>query len=116
MPVTDGSGGMSRENRLVAGFCWPSSDPDDAGLLEPGREGRDWSMLWNAGEGVGLPGPGRAPRRADEVGCVYTAQGFEYDYVGVIFGTVTFLSSYFEPQRLLRRRVCGTRSARCRRR
>ena len=45
MPVTDGSGGISRENGLVAGLCWPSSDPDDAGLLEPGREGRDWSML-----------------------------------------------------------------------
>jgi hypothetical protein len=23
----------------------------------------------------------------DQVGCVYTAQGFEFDYVGVIFGT-----------------------------
>jgi hypothetical protein len=22
----------------------------------------------------------------DQVGCVYTAQGFEFDYVGVIFG------------------------------
>ena len=23
----------------------------------------------------------------DQVGCVYTAQGFEFDYVGVIFGS-----------------------------
>jgi DUF2075 family protein len=23
----------------------------------------------------------------DQVGCIYTAQGFEFDYVGVIFGT-----------------------------
>ena len=26
------------------------------------------------------------PNGLDEVGCVYTAQGFEFDYVGVIFG------------------------------
>jgi DUF2075 family protein len=27
------------------------------------------------------------PRGVDQVGCVYTAQGFEFDYVGVIWGT-----------------------------
>jgi len=26
------------------------------------------------------------PRGINQVGCVYTAQGFEFDYVGVIFG------------------------------
>ena len=26
------------------------------------------------------------PRGIEQVGCVYTAQGFEFDYVGVIFG------------------------------
>ena len=26
-------------------------------------------------------------RGIDQVGCIYTAQGFEFDYVGVIFGT-----------------------------
>ncbi|MFW6048192.1 MAG: DNA/RNA helicase domain-containing protein, partial [Candidatus Natronoplasma sp.] len=26
------------------------------------------------------------PNGIDQVGCVYTAQGFEFDYVGVIFG------------------------------
>src|SRR5690606_35122666 len=26
------------------------------------------------------------PRGRDQVGCIYTAQGFEFDYVGVIFG------------------------------
>ena len=33
------------------------------------------------------PTSGRAtPEGIDQVGCVYTAQGFEFDYVGVIFG------------------------------
>jgi DUF2075 family protein len=27
------------------------------------------------------------PNGLEQVGCVYTAQGFEFDYVGVIFGT-----------------------------
>ena len=26
------------------------------------------------------------PRGISQVGCIYTAQGFEFDYVGVIFG------------------------------
>jgi hypothetical protein len=69
--------------RLVAGFCWPWSDPDDAG-----------AMPWNARDGVGRLGPGiptsdfwaSAKEGTDQVGCVYTAQGFEFDYVGVIVG------------------------------
>ena len=34
--------------RLVAGFCWPWSDPDAAGELEPDVRVGDWSMPWNA--------------------------------------------------------------------
>jgi len=29
---------------------------------------------------------GSDPRGVNQVGCVYTAQGFEFDYCGVIFG------------------------------
>ena len=51
-------------------------------------------MPWNAQDGVGRLGPGipksdfwaSAKEGIDQVGCVYTAQGFEFDYVGVIFG------------------------------
>jgi hypothetical protein len=28
----------------------------------------------------------RNPNGIEQVGCVYTAQGFEFDYTGVIFG------------------------------
>ena len=80
--------------RLVAGFCWPWSDPDAAGQLEPDVRVGDWSMPWNARDGVGRLGPGipksdfwaSDKQGIDQVGCVYTAQGFEFDYVGVIFG------------------------------
>jgi uncharacterized protein len=81
--------------RLVAGFCWPWSDPRPDGTLEDDVVVGSWRMPWNA-----KPDAGRLARdipRADywatdphgveQVGCVYTAQGFEFDYVGVIFGT-----------------------------
>jgi uncharacterized protein len=80
--------------RLVAGFCWPWSDPDDAGQLEPDVSVGDWSMPWNAKADAKRLGPGipksdfwaSANEGIDQVGCVYTAQGFEFDYVGVIVG------------------------------
>ncbi len=80
--------------RLVVGFCRPLSDPDDAGQLVPDVRVGDWTMPWNTRGGVGRLGPGipksdfwaRTNEGIDQVGCVYTAQGFEFDYVGVIFG------------------------------
>ena len=52
-------------------------------------------MPWNAKPEAGRLGPGipkshfwaSDPGGIDQVGCVYTAQGFEFDYVGVIFGS-----------------------------
>jgi hypothetical protein len=83
--------------RLAAGFCWPWSNPKE------GENGRylvddvvigDWKRPWNAkSEGSkAVPGvPSSAYWATDErgfgqVGCIYTAQGFEYDWSGVIFG------------------------------
>ena len=78
----------------MAGFGWPWSDPDAAGGLEPDVRVGDWSMPWNAKSDARKLGPGipksdfwaSAKEGIDQVGCVYTAQGFEFDYVGVIFG------------------------------
>ncbi len=89
-----GRAGEGATARLVAGFCWPWSDPDTAGELEPDVRVGDWSMPWNAKAETGRLAPGipksdfwaSDPRGIDQVGCVYTAQGFEFDYVGVIFG------------------------------
>jgi len=80
--------------RMVAGFCWPWSDPDPIGNLVDDVRVGDWSMPWNAQAGAGRLGPGipksdfwaNTKEGIDQVGCVYTAQGFEFDYVGVIFG------------------------------
>jgi uncharacterized protein len=53
-----------------------------------------WSRPWNArpnatGLAEGIPKSyfwASEPGGIDQVGCIYTAQGFEFDYAGVIFG------------------------------
>jgi hypothetical protein len=80
--------------RLVAGFCWPWSDPLDDGTLVPDVKVGNWQMPWNAKSDAGRLANGipqerfwaSDPRGINQVGCIYTAQGFEFDYVGVIFG------------------------------
>ncbi len=79
--------------RLVAGFCWPWSDPLSDGSLVADVTIGDWARPWNR-KRVGSPAPkydpytiwATRPEGLDQVGCIYSAQGFEFDYCGVIFG------------------------------
>jgi DUF2075 family protein len=77
--------------RVSAGYCWPWSDPRDGTLVNDVCIG-DWARPWNVkGErAVGTAPPAALWATADggfeQVGCVYTAQGFEYDWSGVIIG------------------------------
>ena len=81
--------------RMTAGFCWRwSKKPDAAGNLIKDIEIDAYDRAWNAhheatGLRRGIPKASLSahdPGGIDQVGCVYTAQGFEFDYVGVIFG------------------------------
>ncbi|GAB2935851.1 DUF2075 domain-containing protein [Rhodococcus aerolatus] len=78
--------------RMSAGYCWPWSDPRDDGTLVPDVEIGGWARPWNL---KGDRAVGEAPPSAlwatneggfGQVGCIYTAQGFEYDWSGVILG------------------------------
>jgi uncharacterized protein len=70
--------------RIVAGFCWPWSNPNSDGSLVNDVKIGDFVMPWEkkdtfwkwATDDSGM----------EQVGTVYTAQGFEFDYIGVIFG------------------------------
>jgi DUF2075 family protein len=78
----------NRENRncarIVAGFCWPWSNPRPDGTLVDDVVIGDFRMPWEkkdqfwrwATDDSGM----------EQVGTVYTAQGFEFDYIAVIFG------------------------------
>ncbi len=78
--------------RIAAGYCWPWSNPTPDGTLVRDVQIGAWSRPWNL---KGERSVGGAPAAAlwatdpagfNQVGCVYTAQGFEYDYAGVIIG------------------------------
>jgi uncharacterized protein len=70
--------------RIVAGFCWPWSKPNQDGTLVNDVRIGEFAMPWEkkdtfwkwATDDSGM----------EQVGTVYTAQGFEFDYIGVIFG------------------------------
>lgn len=70
--------------RIVAGFCWPWSKPNPDGTLVKDVRIGDFEMPWEkkdqfwkwATDDSGM----------GQVGTVYTAQGFEFDYIGIIFG------------------------------
>ncbi|SDP06376.1 hypothetical protein SAMN04515671_2847 [Nakamurella panacisegetis] len=78
--------------RMAAGYCWPWSDPRPDHSLVPDVQIGGWSRPWNLRGDRGLPGAPPAalwasePEGFGQVGCVYTAQGFEYDWNGVIIG------------------------------
>ncbi|WP_348539640.1 DUF2075 domain-containing protein [Rhodococcus opacus] len=78
--------------RMTAGYCWPWSDADKDGSLPADVQIGDWSRPWNSKSDRRLGDAPPAPLWAteeggfDQVGCVYTAQGFEYDWNGVILG------------------------------
>ena len=74
---------QTRLSRVVAGYCWEwekegRSDPD-AVDIEIGDYERSWNLDTNDPWAI-------AEGSIDEVGCIHTCQGLEFDYVGVIIG------------------------------
>ena len=71
-------------NRIVAGFCWKWSKPKPDGTLVNDVKIGNFEMPWEnkkefwkwATHSSGM----------EQVGTVYTSQGFEFDYIGVLFG------------------------------
>lgn len=88
------SPGRGNFSRIVAGFCWPWSQKlDSDGQLVKDVVIGDFAMPWET-HGKVTPPKGYAkwfewaykPVGIKQVGCIYTAQGFEFDYIGVIIG------------------------------
>ena len=80
--------------RMTAGFCWDWSMPNDDGTLKDDVIIGEYKRPWDAKPEARILAPGIPsaslwaydPNGINQVGCIYTAQGFEFDYVGVIFG------------------------------
>lgn len=80
--------------RMTAGYCWDWSEPKPDGTLVADVVVGPWRRPWNARPDAGRLAKGIPPADLwatdpggiEQIGCVYTAQGFEVDYVGVVWG------------------------------
>ncbi|MFJ2812098.1 DNA/RNA helicase domain-containing protein [Streptomyces sp. NPDC087294] len=79
--------------RMSAGYCWTWTKKVPAGEALPadvviGEWKRPWNVYGDRAVGGAPPAALWAtdPAGFGQVGCVYTAQGFEYDWSGVIIG------------------------------
>ena len=75
----------NNKSRLVAGYCWDwikegknNSDVYDIVIPE-----YNFKMSWNLGDSQTWA---IDPMSVNEIGCIHTCQGLEFDYVGVIIG------------------------------
>lgn len=79
--------------RMSAGYCWNWTKKVPAGQALPADVViGEWERPWNVFGDRSIAGAPPAalwatdPAGFGQVGCVYTAQGFEYDWSGVIIG------------------------------
>ncbi|MEV5358103.1 DUF2075 domain-containing protein [Streptomyces sp. NPDC052693] len=89
----DGRRAQGYGARMSAGYCWPwSPEPKPGEPLPADVRIGDWARPWNLRGDRSVSGaPPSAlwatdPAGFGQIGCVYTAQGFEYDWAGVIIG------------------------------
>lgn len=83
--------------RIMAGFCWPWSTNVINGDLVKDVQIGDFAMPWETSDKVVFKQLTQKypkwyewaykPEGIKQVGCIYTAQGFEFDYAGVIIGS-----------------------------
>lgn len=73
----------NNKSRLLAGYCWNwiSDAKDDTDVHDIVID--DFSMSWNLGNSKTWA---IDEDSINEVGCIHTSQGLEFDYVGVIIG------------------------------
>ncbi|NUK53737.1 DUF2075 domain-containing protein [Streptomyces lunaelactis] len=80
--------------RMVAGYCWPWTKPlGKEKRLEADVRIGDWHRPWNAKSDAFCENDAPPSKiwsvhhnGVDQIGCVYTAQGLEWDWCGVIMG------------------------------
>lgn len=76
---------VNNKARIVAGYCWNwitegKNDPNIYDIQIPEYE---FNMSWNLGSSSTWA---IDEKSVNEIGCIHTSQGLEFDYVGVIIG------------------------------
>ena len=76
---------VNNKARLVAGYCWDwiSEGKDNTNVYDITIPEHNFGMSWN----LGSSSTWAIDRNSvNEIGCIHTCQGLEFDYVGVING------------------------------
>lgn len=74
----------SNKARMVAGYCWPWLSKKNEDAMDIVFPEHDFAAQWNLGYDGMLWAI--ADESVEQVGCIHTCQGLEFDYVGVIIG------------------------------
>ena len=69
--------------RILAGYCWEWFKKEQNNSNYHDIKINDFEMSWNLGSGEPFA---VSDTSINEVGCIHTSQGLEFDYVGVIIG------------------------------
>lgn len=73
---------INHRSRMLAGYCWDwIRDGKNNSEVHDIKIG-DFEMSWNLGNSIFA----LDDTSIDEVGCIHTSQGLEFDYVGLIIG------------------------------
>lgn len=76
---------INNKSRLLAGYCWDwiKDGKNNTNIHDINIKEYEFAMSWNLGNSTTWA---IDPESVNEIGCIHTSQGLEFDYVGVIIG------------------------------
>ena len=74
---------LANRARMLAGYCWEWNKKNQNNSDYHDIKIGDFEMSWNLGSGEPFA---ISDTSINEIGCIHTSQGLEFDYVGVIIG------------------------------
>lgn len=76
---------VNNKSRMLAGYCWewPTAERSNSQHKDIVIPEFDFEISWNLSDSIWAIDQ----NSVNEAGCIHTAQGLEFDYVGVIIGT-----------------------------
>ncbi|MBR5938811.1 MAG: DUF2075 domain-containing protein [Clostridiales bacterium] len=69
--------------RILAGYCWNWNKDEDNNTEYHDIKIGDFEMSWNLKDGAPFA---VSDTSVNEIGCIHTSQGLEFDYAGIIIG------------------------------
>lgn len=72
----------NNKSRMLAGYCWDWVSKKDSMINDINLQDNTFSMKWNLSTDIYAI----SSNSINEIGCIHTSQGLEFEYVGVIIG------------------------------